>query len=193
MNNRNRTRTTTVITLVIILVITMLLFAWLYNRDALAPDPNATEPRINSSEMENISEDETLPLSEISANPDKYIGEQVTLKGEVREVLSNRIIKITDDTASDELVVLFNTPLNSQQSERAGELLKSGANIIVKGQLFLTTASDTERDFGIDISPETEDEFENKIILAAGAITFTDQDNEEWLFTDSSPPADSSE
>lgn len=189
MDKDNVNKASTVITIVVFLVLAILLFAWLYNRyDGTVQENNRADEQTVTGQNEEDQSAEILQLTEVASNPQNYIGEEITLEGSIKELFSNRVIMISDTSTKDVLAVLFSVPLNDQQSEQADRLLQTGTNVRVKGEIIQTTPANAEKSYDIDLTSEAESQIEDKVILVADSVIFTDQEEESWYFPDNAPP-----
>ncbi|OYX41436.1 hypothetical protein B7Y94_05120 [Candidatus Saccharibacteria bacterium 32-49-12] len=153
------------------------LIAWSLTRDNTDID-NA----IDEVETSVIDDNDGSMLGRIMEDPSAYVGQEVTVEGEVQDVWTNRVIKISDDMLGDELTVFVKSPLTDAQAEQAEQLLADNANVEVKGTLQEVTLADFEQEFDIDITPEYEADFTGKTVLVADSIRFTDQADAYWEF-----------
>lgn len=128
------------------------------------------------------SEEDGALLDRIVDNPDQYIGQTVTVDREIQDVLSNRIFKISRDVAGDELTVLSRQALSDEQAAQAEEFLQDNANVQVRGTVTRATVAEVERDYGIDLDAGLEAEFENRTVLVADSVAFTDRSGAAWEF-----------
>lgn len=114
-------------------------------------------------------------LSKVVDNPENYYKKQVTVEGEVQDVYTNRVFKISDEAIGDELLVITKEPLTAEQAAEAEELLGDNANVKVQGTVRELVLADIEREFDLDLSPELEVEFRNKPVLVADNVRFSDK------------------
>lgn len=188
MNDNNKSLPITIIA-VVALVIIIVVMIWAFNQN-----DEATTDTVQTDDTAVVEDEPESTLTQILDNPDAYVGQSVTVTAEVQDVLTQRIFKISDDTAGDELTVVTAQPLSAAQAEQAETFLQDNANVQVEGIVRAATVTEIERDYTLTLDPELEAEFENTTVLVAQSITFTDQNNDVWEFNvDDDPEATTEE
>ncbi|HET8884279.1 MAG TPA: hypothetical protein VFM68_02305 [Candidatus Saccharimonadales bacterium] len=178
----------TIIAIIVAVVVIIWLVIWAVGNTQNQATPANTDTN-GSSAVENEQES---TLSRITSGPDAFVGQDVTVTGEVQDVLAPRIFKISNDTAGDELTVLTPQPLTVEQAQESEEFLQDNANVLIVGTIQTATVAEIERDYGLTLDAEVEAEFDQTIVLVAHSITFTDQTDDVWLF-DAQPEVRSEE
>lgn len=171
-----------IIIALVVIALLIALVAWVMNSNNTSN--NAVVHESNDTANNGVVEDEKeSTLTKILDNPDQYIGQKVTVTAEVQDVLTPRAFKISDDVVGDELTVITSKPLSEQQTQQAEEFLQDNANVRVEGTVRRVTVAEVERDYTITLDPEIEVEFENKVVLVADSINFTDRSDGLWDFS----------
>lgn len=158
--------------IVIVLVVAGAILAFtLMRNDGTEPVQDTVNETTNT--VQENTEDDDL-LSKIIDNPQQYYDQTVTVKGEIQDVQSRRVFKISDQTAGDELYVITRQPLTQEQIAEAEELFEDNADVSVTGTLQRFVLAEIERDYNFDLSAELEAEFQDKPVLIADSFTFSD-------------------
>lgn len=167
------------VAVVVIVIVAIVLFMVFNDSDT---EDDAVNNNTNNSAAieENDKEEDTL--EQITENPDNYIGQNVTVTGEVQDVLSDRAFKISGETVGDELLVFASVDLTQEQLDQAEAFLQDNANVRVNGTITRATVVEFEEEYGIEFGTELEAEFEKQIVLVADSITFIDQGGAIWEF-----------
>lgn len=122
------------------------------------------------------AEDTTLDLATIAAEPDKYIGQTVTVVADVEEVFGPNAFALDEDAFvrggvdNDVLVV-------SKQAGSLGNIDDQWLNnkVRVTGTVARMNLVEVEREVGWDLNPEIEVELEKSgAVLIASSVTRTD-------------------
>jgi len=95
---------------------------------------------------------------EVAEDPTLYYDRVVAVPGEVAEVISPNAFRFDEG----ELLVLGVNPLDP---------ISGTEEVVATGVLRQFVAAEIERDYGLDLSPELEAEYENKPVLIAQSIT----------------------
>lgn len=148
---------------------------------------NNNEPAVNNvtnQQDETADEpDKDNMLSLITDDPGAYYGKKVTVAGEIQDLQSQRVFKISDQAVGDELLVLTPRALTESQAAESEELFEDNADVKVTGTLRQLEIADVEREFDVDLTNEIEVEFKEKPVLIADNFTFSDN-NAVFDFTD---------
>lgn len=158
--------------IVIALVVAGAILAFTLMRTDRTDTVQDTANEATNTVQENVEDDDLL--SKIVDNPDQYYGQVVTVDGEIQDIQSRRVFKISDQTAGDELYVIIKQPLTQEQAAEAEELFEDNADVRVKGTLQRFVLAEIERDYNFDLSAELEADFQNKPVLIADSFTFSD-------------------
>lgn len=159
----------TIIIILVLLVGGFLVFS-LVNKDNDVPD----NVNIETPTAEEVVPDDDDLLSQIIENPDQYYGQQVTVVGEIQDLYTTRVFKISDQTVGQELLVITPEPLSEQQAAEAEELLEDNADVRVAGTVRQLVIAEVEEELSIDLDEQVEVEFRNKPVLIANNVTFSD-------------------
>ncbi|MEB3827714.1 hypothetical protein [Phormidium sp. CCY1219] len=107
-------------------------------------------------------------IEEVSDSPTQYVGESVTLRGNVEDIIDRNsfVIQETDELIGGDKVLVLNAagePMNFADDEEIP--------IQVTGQVRLFRAAELEREFGWDFwDPDLYVEFENKPVVIAQSV-----------------------
>lgn len=115
-----------------------------------------------------FADDNQVTISDVSDNPDAYLGQQVQLNGEVSQVLGQNTIRMDEDNwldIGDDILVIIPPDVTAPQT------LEDETNIIVEGEVrnFVLAEFEQEFDFFGD-SPDLYAEFENRPAVVASTI-----------------------
>lgn len=168
--------------LIILGILLVGLIIWALSR----PDDeaaNTTTTTETAEQQDATVDDSESMITRITDNPASFLDQTVTVEAEVQDVLNDRVIKVSDDVAGDELTVLMSRPLTAEQAEQAEVFLKDNANVQVTGTVRQATVAEYETDYMFTVEPELEAEFESKVILVADSVIFTDQNGAQWSFS----------
>ncbi len=106
---------------------------------------------------------EEIGLDEITENPMQYAGRLLTVSGEVNVVKSPRSFTIASAPLIDEDEILV---IGANDQVATGDLT-DGEAVKITGTVRNLVVADIERDYGLDLDPELEAEFENKPVIIA--------------------------
>jgi hypothetical protein len=127
---------------------------------AAAPDVTTT-PDADTTVV--AGTDGNVTLGDITAEPDTYIDQTVTVEGGVDEVRGERAFTIADNTFLDLNEVLV---LGANQ-EALDTALEADAPVVVTGTVRRLVAAEIEQELGFDLDTEIEAEFEDKPVIIA--------------------------
>ncbi len=118
---------------------------------------------------------EETELDDVAGDPDAYVGQTVTVSGEVSEVLSPNMFRINNDEVldiGDEVLVVHTG------QEAATELVEE-TEVLVTGVVHRFTVAEIEDDLGIDLGldEDVEVEYENRPALVATGIDALEADD----------------
>ncbi len=153
-----------VIIFALALVAALVLWAWLVNDDDSAgPERGVT--------VENIAETEAFDDDGFAGN---LIGQQVTVSGEVSEIVGTNAIRLGgDDFGGDGILVI--------QVSGAGSTITEDEAVRVTGTVRDFDAAAFEREFGTDVyEDDIYDPWEDENVLVASSVTelnTSDDDN----------------
>jgi hypothetical protein len=103
---------------------------------------------------DNVRADGELRVAEITANPDERVNQDVTVVGEVKDMLGERAFKLADESPS---IAGQDTDIVVLGAQRAGWTMddsKGDARMRVKGQLKRVSEANFERDLGWKLDDE---------------------------------------
>jgi len=105
-----------------------------------------------------------VEIDDILDRPDAYVGERVTIRGEVDDILSANAITVEDeDVADDDILVVSKRPFN----EFLGRVYED-QDLRLTGVVDRMDLENVESKFGLlDLSEREEREFENQPFLIA--------------------------
>lgn len=117
---------------------------------------------------------EEVGLDDIADDPDEYIGQTVTVSGEVSEVLAPQVFRINEDNLldiGDELLVV-----HTGQQTTAN--LAEDSEIQVTGVVHRFTVGEVENTLGIELGldDDLEVEYENRPAIVATGIDVLEMD-----------------
>lgn len=176
----------TIVVIILLVILAIILIGALTGGDdATQTRGNSTTNTSSQADSQDAEADEQQ-IEQILENPQAYLGQTVTVTGEIEDVLSNRLFEISNEAVGNELLVVAPSALSEQQAEQATEFLQDNANVRVSGTVRQSTVVEFEREYGLDVGSEIEAEFEDRVLLIADRITFTDQSGGTWEFGDTS-------
>lgn len=126
-----------------------------------------------ATQLDQATTDDDL-LTKILENPAAYYGQEVTVGGEIQDVYSTRVFKISDQTIGQELWVITQVPLTTEQMNEAEQFFEDNADVRATGTLRQMTVVNIEEEFGIDLPDEADAQFVDKPVLVATQFTFSD-------------------
>jgi len=103
-----------------------------------------------------------LQIRNIIENPEDFIGRNVTLRGEVDDVISPNVLRMDQEGTilGDEILVVTRTPI-SQEVENS--IFEDDYEMQVTGSVRRMTVVEIERDLlGLDLNPDVETEIEDR-------------------------------
>lgn len=104
-------------------------------------------------------------VDDVIAQPERYLGRTITVRGEGGEVPGPRAFIVRDhDPAFNELLVLV--PHRVALPQASLDRLKARP-LTVTGRVRRLVVADIERELRIDLDPRTEAEFRGRLILVA--------------------------
>lgn len=148
--------------------------------DAVTPSPTPYGTTAGTSADQN-----TITAGEVAANPTKYQGQRVAVRGDVSKFLGGNAFTLDEDrlTADEDLLVL-------SQSGVPGEDHKN-EKVIVSGRVAMYDKAEFERDYDwFRPTPEVEAKYKTRPVIIADSIRTADGRD---LTTGSALPAGSGE
>lgn len=124
---------------------------------------------------EEEAEVEETELDEVAGAPDAYVGQTVTVSGEVGEILSPNMFQIDNDEVldiGDEVLVVHT-------GEEAATQLVEETEVLVTGVVHRFTVAEIENDLGIDLGldEDVEVEYEDRPAIVATGIDALEADD----------------
>lgn len=178
-NSSDKKRSITPIVIAVVLVIGAVIAYLVINNNS--PDTQ-TEVDRNANTSEQVAGEESQ-IEKIVDNPADFIGKSVTVQGEIQDVYSPQAFKVSDQAAGDELIVVFPEALPEDRAREAEKFLVDNANAQVTGMVRVAIFAEYERDYGLLFDePGIEAEFENKPVLVATNVKFTDESGTDFDF-----------
>lgn len=108
-------------------------------------------------------------LEAITDNPSAYVGQQVTVDGDVNVVLNDQAFTIANETMTDDDEVLV---INAGQVDPA--TLQEDTEVRVTGEVVQFTQADVEQQYGLDLDEQLTAEFEGRPAIVAQSIQTVD-------------------
>lgn len=113
---------------------------------------------------------ESIEPGDIAANPEKYIGKEVTVVGEVEEVFSPLSFTLDEEAAAGREDVLVLSPkkpdLNLEEVD--DNWLNDG--VIVKGMVKRLVTAEIEKELTWDLDTKIEAEYRDRPVIIASSI-----------------------
>lgn len=107
-------------------------------------------------------QDAGITVDDILDEPYRYVGQTVTVHGEIAEIHSGQWFTIDGPgLLDDEMLVLARDPA----------VVTEGEDVAVSGEVVTLVVSEVERELSIDLDPELEVEFSDQPIVIADVIT----------------------
>jgi hypothetical protein len=140
------------------------------NRDtetgALSASPS---PSPYGSTVASDADRDAITAGELAANPEKYVGQRVTVRGDVADIMGTNSFTLDEDrlTADKNLLVLSRNGVPSQQHK--------DEKVTVAGRVQMFNSTEIERDNDwFDATPEVETKYQNRPVLIADSIRTAD-------------------
>jgi uncharacterized protein YdeI (BOF family) len=115
-----------------------------------------------------FADDNQTTISDVSDNPDAYLGQQVQLNGEVSQVFGPNTIRMDEDNwldIGDDILVIIPPDVTAPQT------MEDETNIIVEGEVRNFVLAEVVQDFDFfGDSPDIYAEFENRPAVVASTI-----------------------
>lgn len=155
--------------------------------EATAPEPSVAPPSVIEASPSPMMEPSPSPmmepsatvagatnatLAEITANPEAYVGQTVTVEGGVNTVKSETAFTIADNTLTDLGEVLVVSAMG--QSLDMG--LRAEEPVRVTGTVRTFEIADINRDLNLNLDPETYRDFDNKPVLVASSVEVIEEE-----------------
>lgn len=136
---------------------------------AVAPATN-TQPTAAVIPMPLEAATEGITITDITGNPGGYLGKQVTVRGEVEEVVHPQVFSLDEDVplaggVDNDLLVV-----SSAQSAPAVTEAMKGEVLTVAGTVRAFITAEIERKYGLGLDPELVVEYEGRPVIIAGSI-----------------------
>jgi hypothetical protein len=113
--------------------------------------------------------DEKITAGDVAANPTKYVGQRVTVQGDVADILGTNSFTLDEDrlTADQNLLVLSQggVPALDQKNEK----------VMVSGKVQMFEATEVKREHAwFDATPEIEVKYKNRPVIIADSVRTAD-------------------
>lgn len=110
-------------------------------------------------------------LSDIADRPSQFLGESVTVSGEVVEILGPRSILISERFITGDLLVVSAVPLREVGNLAGDASLTEGDSVRVTGEVVKFDLTEAEQEIGADLSEETLDAYVGTPAIIADSIS----------------------
>lgn len=129
---------------------------------------NSTENAATKTEKEEVPN--SIEPGDIAANPDKYIGKEVTVVGEVEEVLTPLSFLLDEEAVTGTKDVLVLSPKKPELNleEIDDSWLNDG--VIVKGTVKKLVTTEIEKELTWDLDTKIEAEYRDRPVIIASSI-----------------------
>ncbi|MCG3115448.1 MAG: hypothetical protein LLH30_07175 [Candidatus Manganitrophus sp. SA1] len=113
-----------------------------------------------------MAEADTVKMSEVTENPSEYIGEEVTIRGEIKETHGNQAFTLNEEGLfGQDLLVIKDRSLTSGKADE-------GDFVEVTGTVRRFSPNQVERDLGFELSPDVEAQAsEGEAVIIAKEVT----------------------
>lgn len=111
--------------------------------------------------------EDQIGISDIADDPEAYLGQQVSVNGEVSEVLGPNVIRMDEDNwldIGDDLLVVL------PEGVARPATLEDETNIVIEGTVRNFVLAEFERDYDFFSEPELYAEFENRPVIVADML-----------------------
>ncbi len=164
-------------------------FATGEHEDSSAEQKQQTE-RTQQQKATGEKQDTGFTISEINDNPNKYIGQTVTVSGKLEEAYGSKAFVLDGQGSifNDEMLVVTKKATPDVQKETEGESwyeeieswFKDKGNVFqVTGTVHRFVEVEIEREIDWDLQPEIEAEFKNKLVLIADSVNVMPGEGEQ--------------
>ncbi len=114
---------------------------------------------------------DTITIADITGNPGGYLGKQLTVQGEVEEVVHPKVFSLDEDALlaagiDNDLLVI-----SIVQGEPVVTETNEGEAFMVTGTVRQFITAEIEREYGLGLSPELVVNYEGRPVIIADAIT----------------------
>jgi hypothetical protein len=147
------------------------------------PPPRVASPERYSPEGENAPTPAEVsgsarPVEEVAEHARAFIGQTVTVYGEVEDVRNDRAFDLERDDRifGAKIHVITRSPLRVE-----GDALEHDDEILVSGVIREMIVADIEREVGWDLDPELEVEWRSEPVLIASSIRRVRLDENDML------------
>lgn len=139
------------------------------------PQPQGGSPP----EEEEVIQTEEIAIRHILDNPNLYLGQTVTVNGEVDKVLDSRVFVIDQEGTvlgtGDEILVISSSNIPPQAGKGAENPLVEAQDIVVTGVVRMMNVEVLERELGIDLSQDVEKDFKDKPVIIAFEVKLVEE------------------
>jgi len=138
------------------------------------PETSTTEPMEDTAVAPDYDAQEAsnVTLSDVATETENYIGQEVTVRGEIEETLQDGVFLMDEEAlfgGEDVLVMNFDEP----------ELLPADMpEVQVTGMVTEFVLADVEREYGIDLDPELYVDYETKPVIMAASLALAPEPGE---------------
>lgn len=112
-----------------------------------------------------------VAASEVTDNPEQYYDRLVTISGEVDEVYNSHVFTLGGDDFNDDLLVISADPVAVVAGRTEDQPFEKDDIVQVTGLVHPFVMPDLEAQYGLDLAPELEVEFENHPVVVAASAT----------------------
>lgn len=174
LNNKGLSPVWTILILVILIALGFLIYTTFIDTDTPTnlDAPDTPETSVDQETVNPVDDNDTL--SQIVDNPEQFYGQGVTVRGEIQDLYSRRVLKLSDQTIGDELIVILPRALTDAQATEAEAFFEDNADASVTGTVRQLTVAQVEQEFGFDVPADIEIEFTETPVVVADSFKFTD-------------------
>lgn len=129
------------------------------------------EPVIEDPMEQEPMQEEMPGISELEGDPLQYVGQTVTVTGDVDEVFSDSVFTVSGGLFTGSIPVIMAGGMPAQE-------IMQGDEVQITGTVRNFVATEIESEYGFDLDPTIETEFEeNEAVIIAETVTPTMQES----------------
>ncbi|MBD1910975.1 hypothetical protein [Leptolyngbya sp. FACHB-16] len=153
-----------------------LLTACQTNTQTSVEEPESTSPNPAVEHPISTTGDQSVRTGELTGNIEKYMGETLSIRGEMRESVGDIAFSMAGDRLFDGKDVLVINATGTPFLVPDGNQFTKNLQVI--GQVRRLATADLQKEYGLNLDPQTYQQYEDSSVVIAQSIAFAPEPEE---------------